>query len=64
MNAAERLQADEHQHRHAYAFTLRDGQGGGTYITEAPTTEQARAELAQRYGDRLRTVEPRGGERK
>lgn len=62
MTAADRIENEEHQPRQAYAFTLRDGQGGGTYITDAATTERARAELEQRYGDRLQAVHPMGGE--
>ena len=37
-----------------YRFKLRDG--GGTYLTPAPTLEQAEAELRHKYGDSLLLV--------
>ncbi len=39
---------------YAYRFKLRDG--GGTYLTPAPTLEQAEAELRRKYGDSLLLV--------
>ena len=40
--------------QYAYRFKLRDG--GGTYLTPAPTLEQAEAELRHKYGDSLLLV--------
>jgi hypothetical protein len=42
--------------RHAYRFKLRDGEGGGTYLTEESDLNIARQELVKRYGDRLLLV--------
>lgn len=39
----------------AYKFTLSDP-GGGTYITDAATVEEAMAELLDKYGKRLMSV--------
>ncbi len=40
--------------QYAYRFKLRDG--GGTYLTPAPTLEQAEAELRRKYGESLLLV--------
>ena len=40
--------------QYAYRFKLRDG--GGTYLTPAPTLEQAEAELRRKYDDSLLLV--------
>lgn len=42
--------------RRPYAFRLRNGEGGGTYLTTAPTVEAARHELTKIYRDRLLLV--------
>lgn len=48
-------------HRRAYHYRLRNGEGGGTCLTNAPTVEDARRELLKRYGDRLLLVTEQGG---
>ena len=48
--------------RHAYHFRLRNGEGGGTYLTEAASVDEARRELLKRFGGRLRMVTTRGSE--
>jgi hypothetical protein len=42
--------------RYAYRFTLKDGQGGGMYITPVSDLSTARRDLQKRYGDRLLLV--------
>jgi hypothetical protein len=48
---------DSRPGRHAYRFKLHNGDGG-TFITDTPSLEAARAELATRYSDRLALVVP------
>jgi hypothetical protein len=40
----------------AYAFRLKNNEGGGMYITHASDLEVARRDLMKRYGDRLLLV--------
>ena len=42
--------------RHSYHFMLKDDEGGGTYLTDAPDLESVRHSLLGRYGDRLLLV--------
>lgn len=44
-----------------YWFLLRDGQGGGTYLTDAPGVVEARDELVRIYGERILFVAEVGG---
>jgi hypothetical protein len=39
-----------------YSFRLKDGKGGGTYLTFAPTLNAARAELLRRWADELLSI--------
>ena len=48
------------QMKRPYCFKLRDGEGGGTYLTTAPDLEAARDELRKVYGDRLLMVTAHG----
>ena len=41
--------------RHAYQYILKNGEGGGIYITGA-SLDTARRDLLKRYGDRLLLV--------
>ncbi len=45
---------------HPYRYRLKNGKGGGTYLTPAATLEKARAELLRRWPDELLAV-TRGG---
>lgn len=47
---------DGRPRRYAYRFRLHNGEGGGTYVTDALTLEAARDELAVTYGSRLAVV--------
>ncbi len=42
--------------RHAYRFRLHNGEGGGTYLTDAVTLTAARSELLEVYSRRLALV--------
>lgn len=42
--------------RYAYCFRLHNGEGGGTYLTDARTLDAARAELLEVYSSRLAIV--------
>ena len=39
-----------------YRYRLKNGKGGGTYLTPAATLEEARAELLRRWPDELLAV--------
>ncbi len=43
-------------HLHPYRFLLRDGEGGGIYMTSADALDKARKELEGQYGHRLVVV--------
>ncbi len=45
---------------HPYHYRLKNGKGGGTYLTPAVTPEQARAELLRRWPDELLVVTKAG----
>jgi hypothetical protein len=42
--------------RRPYRFALRNGEGGGVYLSAAPNVEAAREELRKLYGNRLLLV--------
>ena len=42
--------------RYAYHFRLHNGEGGGTYLTDAVTLTAARSELLEVYSSRLALV--------
>ena len=49
---------DTRPRRYAYRFCLRNGEGGGTYVTDTQTVTAARKELTIVYGARLALVAP------
>ncbi len=45
---------------HPYRYRIKDGKGGGTYLTPAATLEEARAELLRRWPDEFLVVTKAG----
>ncbi len=43
-------------HLHPYRFLLRDGEGGGIYMTSTDALDKARKEIEGQYGHRLVVV--------